>query len=565
MTRYDLFTFFLPWYTFLGDRLRDLAVPGWNPHLFSGTPFAGDPESGWMYLPAMLGFALLPAVAAFKSMVALQLAVAGLSTYAFTRVLGMGPLASLLAATLYVTGPLLHWNTYCCLVFAEFATWIPLALLGVELAVRASGWRTRLAGWFLGGLAVSQMFAGWVGEGWLYAVLLPAAYAGYRALLSSPRPGLSLPARLLSGAATAILVPGLGMALGAAGILPRLAVNAEMNLAGGDYSRLGAAGVLNPPWQLDYLLVQVLGLGTGYHFRAASLGGVAVVLSLLALPLARERFAVPFFAALTLVSLTLTLESSPLLPLFSLIPRFRAFHDHDAWRVIALAAFGPAVLSGAALEALPAWRGRRSLLSIVVAPLLLLAIAAVVLARLGAVLGWPPLIAAAVTTVLVALLVAAPVGRPRDGQSRWMLRAVPVLVLAVAIIQPAGMELTGSWLGWPHSAAWERRWTPEPGSEAALVRETSRSDPEGAGAFLQQALATSEPFRYVGYGGVGYPGDEARRENYMARRYDPHVQAILANGRPIFLGLDDIQGYNPLQLSRYVEFMAALNGAPQDY
>src|SRR6185295_327699 len=59
LTRLDLFTFFLPWYTYLGERLQAFDVPGWNPHLLSGTPFAGDPESGWMYLPAMLAFALI--------------------------------------------------------------------------------------------------------------------------------------------------------------------------------------------------------------------------------------------------------------------------------------------------------------------------------------------------------------------------------------------------------------------------------------------------------------------------------------------------------------------------
>ena len=186
LTRFDLFTFFLPWYTFLGERLRDFAIPGWNPHLFSGTPFAGDPESGWMYLPAMLFFSLLAPLAAFKGMVAFQLAVAALSTYVFARVLGMAAMASLVAAVVYLTGPFLHWNTYCCLIFGQFGAWIPLALLGIELSLRAARWRDRIAAWFLGGFAISQMLAGWVGEGWLYAILLPAAYIAYRALISPP-------------------------------------------------------------------------------------------------------------------------------------------------------------------------------------------------------------------------------------------------------------------------------------------------------------------------------------------------------------------------------------------
>ena len=151
LTRFDLYTFFLPWYAFLGERLRSLAIPGWNPHLFSGTPFAGDPESGWMYLPAMLTFALLSAASAFKAMVAVQLAVAALSTYALARGLGMGALAALIAAVLYLTGPFLHWNTYCCLIFSQFATWLPLALLGIELGLRSERWPHRLAGWCLAG------------------------------------------------------------------------------------------------------------------------------------------------------------------------------------------------------------------------------------------------------------------------------------------------------------------------------------------------------------------------------------------------------------------------------
>ena len=142
---------------------------------------------------------------------------------------------------------------------------------------------------------------------------------------------------------------------------------------------------------------------------------------------------------------------------------------------------------------------------------------------------------------------------------------VPVLILAVAFLLPTGLELSGSWLGWPPHRIWEQHWRPDPAGEAALVTDVRRTDPIGAGRFLQEQLALSGPFRYAGYGGVGYPGDEARQESYMGRRFDPSVQALLVNGRPIYLGLYDIQGYNPLHLARYDEFMTALNGAPQDY
>ncbi|MBA2599015.1 MAG: hypothetical protein H0V00_20530, partial [Chloroflexia bacterium] len=58
--RGDWPTFIFPNYAAMGERLRAFDIPGWNPHQFSGAPFAGDPESGWMYLPAMAVYALLP-------------------------------------------------------------------------------------------------------------------------------------------------------------------------------------------------------------------------------------------------------------------------------------------------------------------------------------------------------------------------------------------------------------------------------------------------------------------------------------------------------------------------
>ena len=38
--RGDWPTMFVPIYAFLGERLRDFDIPGWNPYQFSGAPFA---------------------------------------------------------------------------------------------------------------------------------------------------------------------------------------------------------------------------------------------------------------------------------------------------------------------------------------------------------------------------------------------------------------------------------------------------------------------------------------------------------------------------------------------
>lgn len=68
-----------------------------------------------------------------------------------------------------------------------------------------------------------------------------------------------------------------------------------------------------------------------------------------------------------------------------------------------------------------------------------------------------------------------------------------------------------------------------------------------------------QPFRYSGYSGYGYRGADER--DYIYTRLLPEVLALLQNGRPIRLGIENTNGYNPLQLQNYVEYTEAMNGA----
>jgi hypothetical protein len=218
--RFDVATQFVPWYHFLGENVRALEVPGWNPHYLGGTPFAGHPLSGWMYLPAMVSFALFPVLTGFKALLALHLVVAAITSYWMARVLGMGPIASLAAAIVFSFGPLLEWSTYTSLQFAQFAAWVPSVFLGIELAARANRWQRSLAPWVLAAFGLSQMLAGWIGEGWIYAMLLIGGFTAYRFFSPLPMRARQVISRLRQATATAAMVIGGGVALGAAGIMP---------------------------------------------------------------------------------------------------------------------------------------------------------------------------------------------------------------------------------------------------------------------------------------------------------------------------------------------------------
>src|SRR5439155_17204589 len=90
----DLLAYWMPTYCHLGASLRQvdiglhvpsLPIPEWNPFSMAGAPFAADPQSGWMYLPAMLVFGGLPCGVAIRAFVVLQPLIAGLGLYAFLR------------------------------------------------------------------------------------------------------------------------------------------------------------------------------------------------------------------------------------------------------------------------------------------------------------------------------------------------------------------------------------------------------------------------------------------------------------------------------------------------
>ena len=105
LTQQDIINFFVPWYGYLGQRLSEGAIPGWIPYAGGGAPFAGDPQSGWMYFPAMALFPFFSLVTAFKLLIGLQLLICGVTMHLFARVMRLGVAASLVAAIVFEFNP----------------------------------------------------------------------------------------------------------------------------------------------------------------------------------------------------------------------------------------------------------------------------------------------------------------------------------------------------------------------------------------------------------------------------------------------------------------------------
>jgi hypothetical protein len=340
----DTSTAFLPWYGFLGEQLRSGHIPVWNPHTFAGSPFAADPESGWMYLPAMLAFSFLPLDAAVRASLLFHTLLASLSSYALARSLGANWSGGLAAAIIYAHSGFFEGHNVCCYAYADVAAWLPLGLLGSERALRSVNWRRRLLWSAVAGLALSQILAAWIGQGAYYAALVVASFIAFR--------GVPLAQRTF----VAIAVAGWTLGLAAAGVLPRLEYNAVSNLPGGypsaDVSLRATAwnhwGLIDG-WQR--LLLQ-----PGFEY----IGWPALLLAFAALPLLLRRHRPPglaYFAALGLAVLVLArAEPTPLHALFSLLPGFERIHARSPERALIVFYLAPAMLAAASLTWITRWR-----------------------------------------------------------------------------------------------------------------------------------------------------------------------------------------------------------------
>jgi hypothetical protein len=93
---------------------------------------------------------------------------------------------ALLAAVAYGYSGFLYLSNTCCFAYPGVMSWLPLTILGAELAIRSSSWLNRCLWWGVSGLALSQILASWLGQGSYYALLALGGYIVYRTLLSPP-------------------------------------------------------------------------------------------------------------------------------------------------------------------------------------------------------------------------------------------------------------------------------------------------------------------------------------------------------------------------------------------
>ncbi len=534
MVGQDTAAFFYPTFQALGDRLLAGDVPGWNPAQFAGVPFAADPESGWMSLPAMLFFALFPVAIAAKVWLLFHLLLAATGAYVLSRLLGLGLIGSVVAAIAYELSGLMYARTICCPAYSQVAAWLPALLVATEMSLRSASRRSQFGWLAASGLCLSQVFVAWLGQGAYYTLFAFSTFVAYRSLVSPPNPSRSRLSRIARCAVTGIAPPVIGAGMAAAAILPRLEYIPRTNLADGYSGTLSWAAMLGG-WDPTLAARQLL--NPSFYYA----GGATLALAAIGVVVGRGRHLSPYFALVSLATLILAQRESSWFHrlLYWLLPQFEELHQHWPERDMVIFYLGPAMLAGIAVNALPDLLRLRRLF---VAATLIVALAAVVVAsRYGPIASNSLLFVFLVTGILLIL-------SHLSLKMTWAVGLFLGLLVTIDLLNAGRFNMAHGLYGGFHKSA-----------EVFPYRESA------AAAWLRERSSESAaPMRYFGYD----PGIHQGRTTPMLYRYsfaDPRAVAIMVNNRATALGLQDIQGYNPIQPQRYVDFMAALNGFFQEY
>jgi len=530
----DFILQYFPNLAFLAHNLKSGEIPLWNPYLFAGTPYLADPQSQLLYFPDWPFLLLLDTAAAARTILLAHFALAAAGMYAYLRTIQLPRRAAFLGAVVYGLGPyatqLVAWAPMLMSL-----PWMPLILLLVERSLqrRSPGYAA------LASAALTlQFFNGWPHGSYITAFLLLATILRHAATevvsAHSWRP-------VLPTGAVAAAVGGIAVAFSSPLWLPFLEYWSRSTY-------ITDRGLAAASAEGNVTVLALLGLG-GTEGHGAYLGATALLLVLLGAIYGRDKKRAWMFVALAAFGLLVAFGSkAPLYGyLYQWVPGFRTFHMPG--RFMVLFVFSASVLTAMGAEALLKLGGRRPALTTAGAILLLLVPLTYTLLKMfgsdapGLLLGnllhperGPYLNPAMAGHVAVAGIVAA-LFLVALGSNRLPRTAAFYLALAIVLGDLFFFQGKDAHYFSPPPAI---LWSDSP---APAIERLAGGD---------------APFRVAGFqqnGAIHFMSDFPF--NLNAGLVPPNFSMIDR--------LEDLQGYLPLQLRRYAQYVAAINGGPQDY
>ncbi len=355
----DLIRLFIPWSALAWTQVHHGQLPLWDPYSGLGMPLAFNWESAPFSLPALIGY-LVPLRYAYTVGILVTLVVAGTGVYVLARVLRLGVLGSVLAATVFELSGQFMANLGWPL--SSVMSWSGWLFAAAVLVVRGRR-RSRDVALF----AVVLAFAVYAGYPEAVIILGVALFVFLVVFLALRAPGLGgsgpilrpvfdLAAAIVAGLALAmpLALPGLQIASQSVrnAALPVTGVGGQTLIAH-DVLHLVLPGFDGLPWRGSTYFGPIF---TNYMESAAYVGVITLVLAVVGVVVRRRRREALALAAVAVVAAVLVFAP----PLVSVIGRLPS-----AGRVRWYESLGPmtlalALLAGMGMDVLVRMHGKRS-------------------------------------------------------------------------------------------------------------------------------------------------------------------------------------------------------------
>ncbi len=343
-TLFDQIQQFIPWSTLAWTQVHHGQLPLWNPYSAFGLPLAFNWASAPFSVPAMLGY-LFPVRLAYTVQVVTTLVISGTGMYVLGRVLRLGRLGCVMAATVFeLSGPVIGWLGWPQSSVMSWAGWLFAAAL---LVLRGRHRARDIA--FFAVVVACMVYAGYP-EGVALLGLALVVFLGVLLAMRIPRHADSRP--ILRPIADLVVASIAGAALAAPLAFPglQLAASSRRNVVGG-------LDTLSPHY-LTHLVFQGFdGLPVAgsrlltpfpYQFTAAYVGVIALVLAVTAAALRRRHPEVLALGAVAVVMVAIVF-----VPSIASVMRSLPDVGNINWSLALMPmAFAVAVLAGVGMDVL---------------------------------------------------------------------------------------------------------------------------------------------------------------------------------------------------------------------
>jgi len=344
----DVTLFFYPAFYFANELFRGDGIPLWNSYINSGYPFIADIQAAMFYPFHIFLGSILPAYLIFGYSYLLHIFLAGFFMYLLTKYIGLDRFSSLGSAIIFMFSGFLIANVYVGqYTVVTSSIWIPLIFLVFIIAVnKKSLFYGSITGLFLG----FQILAGHT-QIPFYTIFALVLYLLFRYLITIKELNFDHGIKLIS---IFILAVSFGVLLSAIQFFPAFEFSKYSTRAGGISYDFATSSSFSVKSIATYFLPNFFGnLSDNSYWNIGRwgelyqyMGILPLILTLIAIWFKRDNKFVIFFSILSFFSFLLALgANSPIYWLvWKFIPGFDMFRVPS--RILVLFTFSVSILSG---------------------------------------------------------------------------------------------------------------------------------------------------------------------------------------------------------------------------